>query len=196
VLLVPSIRDIINDHTVFPQSEFSAAFAGDPRIRLLPNPCRFTLNDVSFAVSSVDVLFHLRKEEFFKQAEEVDSVPSSVNDTLGTNDFMSNLCRHLLQQRSFYPIFPVPLELSSDVNLDISHMEGLKLGFGPESIQEDAPNILIIPSRLKHFSKVVDSTVAINPSFLTKNIYAILLFGQHGVSAVSEQINVDLVKIS
>jgi len=30
VLLVPSIRDIINDHTVFPQSEFSAAFAGDP----------------------------------------------------------------------------------------------------------------------------------------------------------------------
>jgi DNA polymerase alpha subunit B len=57
------------------------------------------LNDVSFAVSSVDVLFHLRKEEFFKQAEEVDSVPSSVNDTLGTNDFMSNLCRHLLQQR-------------------------------------------------------------------------------------------------
>lgn len=29
-LLVPSVRDIINDHAVFPQSEFSAGFAADP----------------------------------------------------------------------------------------------------------------------------------------------------------------------
>lgn len=120
---MPSIRDIINDHAVFPQSEFSAVFAGDPvcsfclhlisvpdsqdfefdsqRIRLLPNPCRFTLNDLSFAVSSVDVLFHLKKEEFFKQAEEVDSVSPSGNDTSGSSDSMSNLCRHILQQRRY-----------------------------------------------------------------------------------------------
>jgi hypothetical protein len=55
---------------------------------------------------------------------------------------------------SFYPIFPVPLDLSSDVNLDISHSEGLKVGSDPNSTQEYAPDILVIPSRLKHFSKV------------------------------------------
>src|SRR5882762_1934380 len=71
------------------------------RIRLLPSPCRFTLNEVSFAVTGVDVLFHLRKEELFKQAEEADSVLSSAYDTLGSNDSMSNLCRHLLQQRRY-----------------------------------------------------------------------------------------------
>jgi len=163
---------------------------------LLPNPCRFTLNDISFAVSSVDILFHLRKEEFFKQGEEIDSVSLSMSDTSITNDSMSNLCRHLLQQRSFYPIFPVPLELSSDVNLDVSHSESLKIGSDSYSSQEHAPDVLIIPSRLKHFSKLVDSTVTINPSFLTKNIYSTLSFGGHGVSTVEEQINVDLVKLS
>jgi hypothetical protein len=30
VLLVPSIRDIINDHAVFPQREFDTVFSGDP----------------------------------------------------------------------------------------------------------------------------------------------------------------------
>jgi len=195
VLLVPSIRDIVSDHAAFPQCEFNAVFADDPRIRLLPNPCQFALNDLSFAVSSVDVLFHLRKEEFFKPVEEVESIPSSTNDALGSNDSMSNLCRHLLQQRSFYPIFPVPLELSYDVNLDISHAEGLKLGFDPDSAHEYAPDVLIVPSRLKHFSKWVDNTMAINPSFLTKNIYATLTFGGHGMSALNERISVELVKL-
>lgn len=55
---------------------------------------------------------------------------------------------------SFYPIFPVPLELSSDVNLDISHSDGLRLGSDPDGIKEYAPDVLILPSRLKHFSKV------------------------------------------
>lgn len=29
VLLVPSVRDLINNHAVFPQGEFDAEFAGD-----------------------------------------------------------------------------------------------------------------------------------------------------------------------
>ncbi|KAF7968742.1 hypothetical protein HWV62_29569 [Athelia sp. TMB] len=109
VLLVPSVRDVIHNHAVFPQSEFHPEYAGDRRIRLLSNPCRFTLNDVSFGITSVDVLFHLQKEKFFKPALELDPV--------------------------------------------------------------------------------VDSTVAINPSFLTKGFYSILSYHGHGPGARKEQIN-------
>ncbi|KDQ62190.1 hypothetical protein JAAARDRAFT_189548 [Jaapia argillacea MUCL 33604] len=193
VLILPSIKDIISDHAVFPQCELSQEFSGDIRIHLLPNPCRFSVNGVSFGVSSIDVLFHLRKEEFFKRVpEEVEPVVS-VDDSVN-NDSMVNTCRHLLQQRSFYPIFPSPLELSHEVNLDISHSEGLFLG--GEEDEPDAPDVLVIPSRLKHFAKTVDNTVAINPSFLTKGIYATLSFAGHTEGTVRERIKVDLERLS
>lgn len=67
---------------------------------MLPNPARFSINDITFAVTSVDVLFHLRKDEFVKRGVEVDSIPPSSPDDAGT-DSMTNLCRHLLQQRRF-----------------------------------------------------------------------------------------------
>ena len=51
---------------------------------------------------------------------------------------------------SFYPIFPVPLDAAHDVNLDISHSETLNLC----EKEETAPDILILPSKLKQFVKV------------------------------------------
>ncbi|TFY64172.1 hypothetical protein EVG20_g6039 [Dentipellis fragilis] len=170
VLLLPSVGDIIHQHAAFPQPELDSNFSEDPRIKLLPNPCQFSLNGVTFAVSSVDVLFHLRKEELVRRAEEVE--PISINPDDPGTDTMTNLCRYVLQQRSFYPIFPPPFDLSSEVNLDVSHIDGLKLC--PKGSPARAPDVLVIPSRLKHFSKVVDHTVAINPSFVTKNIMAAL----------------------
>lgn len=189
VLIVPSVRDVISDHAVFPQCELGPEYAADPRIHLLPNPCRFSLNGISFAVSSVDVIFHLRKEEFFKRAGEVDSISSvaegadvQANDAelvaggagVQANDAMTTTCRHLLQQRNFYPIFPAPLDLAHEVNLDITHLKDIELGGGENDDVGYAPDVLVVSSRLKHFSKVVDSTVAINPSFLTKGTFAVL----------------------
>ena len=52
---------------------------------------------------------------------------------------------------SFYPIFPVPFDVAREVNLDVTHSEGIKL---VESEDECAPDVLVLPSRLKHFSKV------------------------------------------
>jgi hypothetical protein len=43
--------------------------------------------------------------------------------------------------------------------------------------------------------QVVDSTTAINPSFLTKNIYSTLSFGGDGILALREKIDVDFVKL-
>ncbi|KAK0187998.1 DNA polymerase alpha subunit B [Armillaria mellea] len=177
-ILVPSVRDLVSFHAVYPQSEFSSEVSnGDSRIHLLPNPAQFSINNVKFAVTSVDVLFHLRKEELLKRGEEIDSiVPSSPEDT-GT-DSMANTCRHVLQQRSFYPLFPVPQELAHEVNLDVTHSQLLRLGELDDG--NVAPDVLIIPSRLKHFSKSLDATSTLNPSFLSKGTYAILQVGPGG----------------
>lgn len=116
---------------------------------------------------------------------------------------MANLCRHLLQQRrfviycrvfpqmryilrSFYPLFPVPTDVSHEVNLDISHSDGLRM---LDADNTYAPDVLIVPSKLREFSKVnisisrlsslnfsdaqiVHSTRAINSSYINKMKYA------------------------
>lgn len=64
----------------------------------MPNPAKFKINDVSFGACSVDVLFHLRREEFIRTGREVDFVLPVYEDDVGS-DAMAGLCRHLLQQR-------------------------------------------------------------------------------------------------
>ncbi|KAI0754917.1 DNA polymerase alpha, subunit B [Daedaleopsis nitida] len=209
VLLIPSVRDILSDHAVFPQCELSHALCNDPRIHLLPNPARFTINGVHIAASSVDVLFHLRKEELFKRAAEIEPLTAPVDpEGQGPSDAMANLCRHVLQQRNFYPIFPVPLDLAHEVNLDVSHSDLLYLA--PEDDEEEegvgssadpspakcAPDVLVIPSRLKQFSKVVDHTVAINPSSLTKSTYAVLEYAGHTAPGpVRDRLKVEISRL-
>ncbi|EIN12830.1 DNA polymerase alpha subunit B [Punctularia strigosozonata HHB-11173 SS5] len=185
-LLVPSVRDMVSDHAVFPQAELSSHLSTDSRIRLLPNPCRFSINGVSFGTTSVDVLFHLRKEEFLKRcAEEVDPIGES-----GANDAMANLCRHLLHQRSFYPIFPVPFDMAHEVNLDVSHSALLE-------IKDSAPDVLIVPSRLKHFSKVLAEAgvTAVNPAFVSKGMYATLAVDGPAAATGPEGIKVNIVRL-
>ena len=65
------------------------------RVRFLPNPCSFFINEILFSMSTVDVLFHLRKEEYFRRAEEAEPEP----DAVGAKDAMAELCRHVLNQR-------------------------------------------------------------------------------------------------
>ncbi|KZT28868.1 DNA polymerase alpha subunit B [Neolentinus lepideus HHB14362 ss-1] len=184
VVVVPSTKDILSDHPVFPQSELRVDLAYHPRIHFVPNPCCFSLNGVTFGASTVDVLFHLRKEELFK-CDTADSSPAG--------DSMANLCRHLLQQRSFYPLFPVPVELSHDVNLDVSHSRGLRIY--PEGPDMYSPDVLVLPSRLKQFSKVVEDSVAINPSFLTKGVYAEVRLPGRRTASLKDEIIVELARL-
>ncbi|KAF8440881.1 DNA polymerase alpha/epsilon subunit B-domain-containing protein [Boletus edulis BED1] len=190
LLLVPSINDVISDHVVFPQCELDPEFSKDPRIRLLPNPCRFSINKVSFAVTSVDTLFHLRKEEFLRRTPEVDPlIPASEPAT----DGMSNLARNIFQQRSFYPIFPAPLDVAHEVNLDVTRSEGTKLVANDD---ECVPDVLVLPSRLKHFSKVVDNTTVVNPSFLSRGTYAMLSYAGQGSGLAKDRMTADISRIS
>jgi len=192
VLIAPSVGDIISHHCVYPQAPLDiSGLRGDPRIILLPNPCRFSLNGVTFSVTSMDVLFHLRREQLVLRAEEAESL--EVDGQPPATDMMASLARHILQQRSFYPLFPAPLDLSHEVNLDVSHLEYLALCHGEGA---SSPDVLVVPSRLKHFSKVVDRTITINPSFVAKKVSANLVFGGNGEGPISSRMKVDVGRFS
>ena len=136
-------------------------------MKLLPNPAVFSVNEVVFAITSVDVLFHLQSQQFFKPC--LDPVDTASDDSLldpNAKDALSRGCRHILRQRrsvfafafsrielmslggSFYPLFPAPHGNGIDpLNLDVTHNDLVKLS-------DDGPDIVILPSILKHFAKV------------------------------------------
>jgi DNA polymerase alpha subunit B len=156
------VRDLISRHAAYPQAAFEREGLGlSKKVRILPNPCTFSINEVLVSLASTDVLFHLRREEVFQRADEAEPDPSTPASGNPQGDAMANLVRHVLGQRNFYPIFPAPEALAHEVNLDLTHWNMLRLA-------ETAPDVLILPSKLKHFSKAVDSTLAVNPGHLAR----------------------------
>ena len=122
------------------------------RITVLPNPATFVLGDIAWAASSVDALFHIN-------AEEASRAPVGERP-----DRVAALATHLLEQRSFYPLYPaappdvpgggVPLELPQVWHAGMSC----------------APDVLISPTRVgKPCVRVLGGTVVINPGALSRN---------------------------
>lgn len=65
---------------------------------MLPNPCQFFLNGIRFGVSTVDVLYHLKNQQYIQRPQQPPLEAS--NDTVpAPQDVMANLCRHVLEQR-------------------------------------------------------------------------------------------------
>lgn len=116
-----------------------------PRVHCLPNPCTFQINEVVFGVTSTDVLFHISAEE--------------TNSNLEPGSRLRRIAQHMLQQRSYYPLFPPPPTFPT--NLDLQHMDKWQMPC--------APDVLIAPSRLTCFATVImESTVFVNPGHLTR----------------------------
>lgn len=113
------------------------------RVHCLPNPCTFQINEVVFGVTATDVLFHISIEE--------------TNSNLPPGSRLRHIAQHLIQQQSYYPLFPP----NKSMNLDLKQSEGWKMPCRPD--------ILIVPSRLSPFCcPVLESTLVLNPGHLTK----------------------------
>jgi DNA polymerase alpha subunit B len=123
------------------------------RVHCLSNPCTFQINELVFGVTSTDVLFHVSAEE--------------TNANLHPGSRLRRIAQHLIQQESYYPLFPP----NKAVNLDLNHLEGWKMPCRPD--------VLIVPSKLTPFcAPVLESTIVVNPGHLAKGTtggtYAIL----------------------
>lgn len=163
LLLIPHINDAVSRHPCFPQEAFSRSTTGLPKpVKLLPNPALFSLDEVSYGVSSNDILKHLTLSEI------------SLNPT--EKNGLARQSHHLLQQRRFYPLFPpfsspsqsspsgpipVPSVSFAAANLDVGYAGLTEFG-------TRVPDIILSPSDMTTFVKVVDGVMVINPGGLSK----------------------------
>lgn len=145
IILVPSVRDIIDKHVSWPQDTISRKELGLPKsARIVSNPMALAINEVVLGLSSQDILYELRGEE--------------VQKGMVGQDLMGRLCRYLVEQRHYFPLFPfmdrkrlpktgTEEAIATGSVLDVSYM---KLG----EMVNVRPDIMVTPSALPPFAKV------------------------------------------
>ncbi|KAK7430390.1 DNA-directed DNA polymerase alpha subunit pol12 [Neonectria magnoliae] len=158
VVLVPSVRDVLAKHVSWPQDTIPRKELGlSKAVRIVTNPMTLSINELSLGLSSQDILSQLRSEEVATGA---------------STDLMGRLCRYLVEQRHYFPLFP-PTDrtrlaktgtehgVATGAALDLSY---LKLG----EMVNVRPDVMMVPSLLPPFAKVIDSVLIINPGYLSK----------------------------
>ncbi|KAK2779993.1 DNA-directed DNA polymerase alpha subunit pol12 [Onygenales sp. PD_12] len=160
IFLVPSVRDSASKHVSWPQEMLMKKELGLPKqARMIPNPVTISLNETVFGICSHDVLYELRREEV-------------LGGRPAESSLLTRLPRYLIEQRHFFPVFPptnrenlpksgVEGGLATGAMLDVSY---LKLG----EWWNVRPDVLITPSMLPPFVKVVEGVLVINPGTLSK----------------------------
>lgn len=158
VLLVPSVKDAISKHVSWPQEPFARKELNLPKaVKIIGNPMTLSLNETVIGISSQDILTELRYSE-----------------VTGGNksDMLARLAKYMIEQRHFFPLFP-PVDrqslprtgteegITAGAMLDTSY---IKLG----EMLNVRPDILIVPSALPPFAKVVESVLIINPGYVSK----------------------------
>eukprot|EP00210_Caulerpa_lentillifera_P006682 g6385.t1 len=136
LVIVPGLDDA-NVLPVFPQLPFSA----DPELQKTShwgNPCVFNLGSLMMGICSHDVIKSL-------------SMSVCEQQTMHRKDRIGLLLKHILGQRSFYPVFPPMLGAC----LDSSLASFLDL---PVSL-----DVLICPSDLQTFIKLVSESPVTSP---------------------------------
>ncbi|KAL8692639.1 MAG: hypothetical protein Q9218_002372 [Villophora microphyllina] len=160
IVCVPSTREIMSKHVSWPQENIQGRKNGLPKqAKMVSNPVLVSINEFLVAISAQDILYELRREEV------VVGKPKE-------NSLLARLPRHLIQQRHFFPLYP-PVDrtllpktgtdegIATGMPMDVSY---LKLGEWLEA----RPDMLIQPSALPQFAKVVEDVVVVNPGPLSK----------------------------
>ena len=131
-----SLQDCVKNAGLFTVPEFAG------RIVFVPEPALLNVNGVVIGVTSTDIIAHLSAREL-----------SDIDNVKGER--VSRLAGHLLQQQSFYPLYP------TEVPADVAALHK----YAKIRVR---PHVLITPSVLSGFIKMVHGTVCINPERLTR----------------------------
>ncbi|XP_040265898.1 DNA polymerase alpha subunit B isoform X1 [Bufo bufo] len=148
LVFVPSVRDVHHD-PVYPQPPFSCyetAKEDKPRVHFVADPCTLSVSGVAVGFTSTDLLFHMGAEE----------ISSGI---AGAPDRFSRILKHILIQRSYYPLYPPHEEINIDYEAHYNY-----------AIMPVTPDVFIIPSELRFFIKDISGCICINPGRLTKGM--------------------------
>lgn len=160
VIMVPSLKDATINHAAYPQNSFDRKqLQLGKNFKCFTNPSMFQVNEVNIGVSNNDI---------FKDLKDV-----TKGDYALENRF-ERISNHVIQQRRFYPLFPGVSkikkskingedfeEVQPGSNLDVPYI-------GLADFNDIIPDILIMPSDLRFFAKIVKNVLVINPGSLVK----------------------------
>uniref|UniRef100_A0A5S6QDP3 DNA polymerase alpha subunit B n=1 Tax=Trichuris muris TaxID=70415 RepID=A0A5S6QDP3_TRIMR len=147
VVIVSSSQDVLAE-PVFPCPPYPlASQCITPRTRLFCDPSILRIGGLTFAVTSADILRHLSAEEVFHGSS---AAPR-----------LDRILKHLLLQRSFYPLYPSAEEL----NLDVTSLAR----YGQLPV---LPNFFIVPSDCQFFIKEINNCIFVNPGRCAKRTYS------------------------
>lgn len=137
IVLVASVRDALSKHVSWPQEGLIRKDLGLPKqVRMLPDPCFISLNEVNIGISSHDIMQQLSKEQISHGQKSV---------------LLDRLPGYLIEQRHFFPLYPaVSREKSGKGVGDCIDMGFYKLGEWPVV----RPDVLFVPSALTPSVKV------------------------------------------
>ncbi|KAJ2159432.1 DNA-directed DNA polymerase alpha subunit pol12 [Coemansia sp. RSA 552] len=149
VLLVPSPDELCQLYASFPQPPLGRdqlARLGVPEgVESLGNPAQVVVNGITIAISTMDVLFHLVKEE-------VSRLPA-------LSDRLPRLAWHIVEQRHFYPLAAPPADSA-----------GVLASYDSSLRMQAAPDMLIIPSQLRSFARMNENVILLNPGHSSKGL--------------------------
>ena len=156
LVLMPSASDA-SCHPVFPQWPLQQGrHVGNVfrtldvrrRVSVVPNPATFVVGGVVVGGTSTDVLFQLNAHDAMRNAPggaKVEKIP--------------RMASHLLEQRSYYPLFPAPD--AADTPLELTQLAAAGMSVSPD--------LLLLPSKLRQFTKALPSgTLVVNPGMLCR----------------------------
>ena len=207
-ILIPSIRDAVSEYFVYPQPPLGSTLTSSTEGRLLlglpdwvicyPNPAQFYINDMLFAISSVDTLQHLSKTEIAWQPKPTLSshLSSSSTSMLSQSTHMNNTNNTMTPHTNtsintntntntntnINVSTPIPKDRMSRLVQHILSQRSLYPIFPPVSGEvsldlavsmkeislKATPDVLIISSALNRFSKIIHDVVVINPGMLCR----------------------------
>ncbi|XP_058518778.1 DNA polymerase alpha subunit B isoform X2 [Ochotona princeps] len=145
LVFVPSLRDVHHE-PVYPQPPFSYSELSQEdkkRVQFVSEPCSLSINGVIFGLTSTDLLFHMGAEE--------------ISSSSGTSDRFSRILKHILTQRSYYPLYPPQEDTAIDYESFYTYAQ-----------LPVTPDVFMVPSELRYFVKDVLGCVCVNPGRLTK----------------------------
>ena len=170
VILTPSTKDAMSTHASYPQDSLDRKTLQLPKnFKCFTNPSTFQLNETNIGTSNVDI---------FKDMKEI----TKGGVTMSYNRF-DRVSEHILQQRRYYPQFPGSISkmvVDDGDNKDskvtkpkiYKHISGADLEVAymglTEFVSNISPDIIIIPSDLAPFARVVKNVVMINPGKFVK----------------------------
>ncbi|CCH59106.1 hypothetical protein TBLA_0B02640 [Henningerozyma blattae CBS 6284] len=165
VVLIPSTRDALTKHAAYPQDSFNRNILQLPKnFKCFANPATFQINESFFGCSNVDV---------FKDMKEV-----TKGGTITLRNRFDRISEHVLNQRRFYPVFPGGIKkklISSSDSKDkkiYEHLSGADLEVAylglTEFVSSFTPDVMIIPSELQQFARVIQNVIVINPGVFVK----------------------------